>query len=110
MTDPGTPVEAAGTDIGPAPGPAADGHRAPKNPFVGPRALRTGEPLFGRDHEVSELFGLLVSERIVLLHAPSGAGKTSLIQAGLVPRLREEDIPVWPTIRVNTEPAATDAA
>src|SRR5262249_6604186 len=50
----------------------------------------TGEKLYGRDHEIAELTGLMICERVVLLHAPSGAGKTSLIQAGLIPVLEEE--------------------
>jgi guanylate kinase len=29
----------------------------------------------------------LIAERIELLHSPSGAGKSSLVQAGLLPRL-----------------------
>jgi hypothetical protein len=63
-----------------------------KNPYVGPRAFRNKEEelFFGRDREKRELSDLLISERIVLLHAPSGAGKTSLIQAGLVPLLKQE--------------------
>nr|NLU60608.1 hypothetical protein [Pseudomonas sp. BIGb0427] len=39
------------------------------------------------------LFDLLISKRIVLLISPSGAGKTSLIQAALLPQLRER---LWP--------------
>ena len=70
------------------------GHGRPRrNPFVGPRSFETGERLFGRDRETRELFGLLVSERIVLLHSPSGAGKTSLLQAALVPLLRRGGLP-----------------
>ena len=38
---------------------------------------------FGRDGELPELVDLLIAERIVLLFSPSGAGKTSLIQAAL---------------------------
>jgi WD40 repeat protein len=58
--------------------------------YVGPRPFRRGEPLFGRDREVIDLTNLLLAERVVLLYSPSGAGKTSLIQAGLVPRLRPD--------------------
>jgi hypothetical protein len=52
-----------------------------KNPYVGPRAFRSGEDLPGRDFEIRELTDLLIAERITLLHAPSGAGKTSLNEA-----------------------------
>ena len=44
---------------------------ATRNPFVGPRPLRAGEALPGRDREVRELFDLLHARRIVVLHAPS---------------------------------------
>jgi GH25 family lysozyme M1 (1,4-beta-N-acetylmuramidase) len=73
------------------------------NPYVGPRAFQTGEKLFGRDYETHELLNLLVAQRIVLLHAPSGAGKSSLVQAGLVPRLRDEGFEVLPPVRVNLQ-------
>src|SRR5439155_10126160 len=36
--------------------------------------------------------------------SPSGAGKTSLIQAKLIPKLQEEDFQVLPVIRVGLEP------
>ena len=74
------------------------------NPYVGPRAFRTGEALYGRARELNELLNLLIAERIVLLHSPSGAGKSSLIQAGLIPRLVEEGFQVLPVARVNQEP------
>ncbi|MFI5458295.1 MAG: NACHT and WD repeat domain-containing protein [Isosphaerales bacterium] len=69
-------------------------------PFVGPRPFQLGEPFFGRDREVSKLLDLLIAERIVMLFSPSGAGKTSLIQAGLIPLLREEGFRDLPVIRV----------
>ena len=74
------------------------------NPYVGPRAFKTGEKIYGRDVELRNLLDLLIAERIVLLHSPSGAGKTSLIQAGLIPRLQEESFRVLPPVRVYLEP------
>jgi WD40 repeat protein/Pyruvate/2-oxoacid:ferredoxin oxidoreductase gamma subunit len=75
-----------------------------QNPYVGPRSFRPGERLYGRDREVRDLYGLLVAERVVLLNSPSGAGKTSLIQAALVPRLRDADFHILPVVRVSLEP------
>ncbi len=74
------------------------------NPYVGPRPIQQGEPLYGRKTEVRELFHLLKARRIVVLHSPSGAGKSSLVQAGLIPRLKDEKFDVWKPIRVNLDP------
>jgi WD40 repeat protein len=79
------------------------------NPFVGPRSFRTGETLYGRDRELNELLDLLIAERVVLLYAPSGAGKSSLVQAALVPRLGEEGFRVLPVMRVSQEPPTSVA-
>ncbi len=74
------------------------------NPYVGPRSFKTGEALHGRDWEISTLLDLLIAERIVLMHSPSGAGKTSLLRAGLLPQLRKENFNILPMIRVNLDP------
>ena len=74
------------------------------NPYVGPRPFLPGEELFGRDREIRGLFDQLLAERIVLLHSPSGAGKTSLINAGLLPMLQEDGLIVLPVVRVGEEP------
>lgn len=71
------------------------------NPFVGPRPLEEGGAIHGRAREVQELFDQLQARRVVVLHSPSGAGKSSLVQAGLVPRLRAARFDVWRPIRVN---------
>jgi WD40 repeat protein len=76
------------------------------NPFVGPRPFRAGEALYGRDRELRRLLDLLIAERLVLLHAPSGAGKSSLVHAALMPRLQVEGFAVLPPIRVGLEPLA----
>ena len=76
------------------------------NPFVGPRPLERGQPIFGRDREIDDLYYLLSAERIVLFYSPSGAGKSSLLQAGLIPRLQAQ-FDVWAPVRVNL--AASDA-
>ena len=81
----------------------ASGRRS--NPYVGPRAFRNGEKLFGRGHETDALLSLLLAERIVVLHSQSGAGKTSLLQANLIPRLIEEGFDILPPARVSRLPA-----
>jgi AAA+ ATPase superfamily predicted ATPase len=76
------------------------------NPYVGPQPFKRGQPLFGRAREVQELRYLLTSERIVLLYSPSGAGKSSLINAGLIPKL-EQRFEVWGPTRVGAEVEGT---
>jgi WD40 repeat protein len=61
------------------------------NPYFGSFAIPPEAHLYGRDVEIADLVDILVAQRIVLLYSPSGAGKTSLIQAGLVKRLREKE-------------------
>jgi WD40 repeat protein len=78
------------------------------NPYIGPRSFHTGEILYGRDRETRDLLGLLIAERIVLLHSPSGAGKTSLVQAALIPSLLEREFTVLPVMRVSLEPPSSD--
>ncbi len=73
-----------------------------RNPYVGPRAFETEERtnFFGRDAEIRQLADLVVAQRAVLLYAPSGAGKTSLINAGLIPALERRRMTVLPVARV----------
>ncbi len=81
----------------------ARARKAPDNPYVGARAFRRNNQLFGRDREARDLESLFVAERIVPLHAPSGAGKTSLIQAKLMPSL-EREFDVSGPLRLNSVP------
>jgi WD40 repeat protein len=75
-------------------------------PFLGPRSFQTGERLYGRDFEARSLLSTLIAERIVLLHSPSGAGKTSLVQAALIPMLEEREFRLLPIVRVGQSPPA----
>ncbi len=71
------------------------------NLYVGPRPFKTGEKLYARERESTDLINLLLAERIVLLFSPSGGGKTSLIQAVVAPAMQEEGFEVLPVIRVS---------
>lgn len=71
-----------------------------KNPYVGPRAFREGESLPNRTREAGELTGLLMAERFVLLHAPSGSGKTSLVQTSVKTLLSENKFGSSQALRV----------
>jgi len=58
---------------------------------------------FGREREIRELERKFYNTRLFVLHGESGSGKTSLIRAGLIPRLDPESyIPVY--VRMLQEP------
>ena len=63
-----------------------------RNFFVGPRAFNKEEAgyFFGRDKEIAILAGQVMSRRASLFFAQSGAGKSSLLRAGLIPDLTEK--------------------
>ena len=76
---------------------------AEMNPYVGPRAFEEADSkhFFGRSDETRELLSLVVARRAVLFYAQSGAGKTSLVQASLLPNLkRRKRLEVLPIGRV----------
>ena len=64
----------------------------PPNPYVGPRPFREEEQnrFFGRTEEIAILEGLALARQATLLFAQSGAGKSSLLRAGLIPSLTRE--------------------
>ncbi len=72
------------------------------NPYVGPRPFEREEKnlFFGREREISELQSLLTAQRTLLLYAASGAGKTSLLNAGLLPLMEKEGFEVLLPARV----------
>ncbi len=89
-----------------------EGTRA-RNPYPGPRPFKPEEySIFaGRDYEISELSSLIISHQVVLLYAQSGAGKTSLLSAGLGfgaqnsrsgegPGLKRKGVQLLPVVRV----------
>jgi WD40 repeat protein len=59
-------------------------------PFVGLRAMTEADAdrFFGREEELDALVETLRANRLVAIIADSGSGKSSLAQAGLIPRIR----------------------
>jgi hypothetical protein len=57
--------------------------------YVGPRPYEESNAsiFFGREREARDLLSLVIANQLLLIYAPSGAGKTSLINARLVPML-----------------------
>jgi len=76
---------------------------ADQAPYVGPRPFGRDEKdlFFGRDRETRDLCSLVVAHPIVLLYAASGAGKSSLLNAGLIPLLEARGYEVLPSARVS---------
>ena len=73
-----------------------------QNPYIGPRPFEREDKalFFGRDRETSEVLSLVIAHRVLLVYAQSGAGKTSLLNAELVPLLEEEGFEILPLARV----------
>ena len=61
------------------------------NPWPGPEAFRREDAkfFFGRDRARDALTRLVLQSRMVLLYGRSGLGKTSLLRAGVFPRLED---------------------
>lgn len=76
---------------------------AAHEPYVGLRAYHADDAyrFFGRDREAQELVYQWQANRLTILHGPSGVGKTSLIQAGVLPLLDPEFTDALPVGRVS---------
>ena len=66
----------------------------PRSPYPGPRPFTAPdrEVFFGRAAEVNEVRSLWRGNRVLVLHGPAAVGKTSLLQAGVLPLMQEEGI------------------
>ena len=76
-------------------------------PYVGPSPFRREDQgrFFGRGREIREVVSLVVAHPVVLVYAASGSGKTSLLNAGVIPALEERRrFDVLPTARVSGAP------
>lgn len=72
----------------------------PRNPYKGLRAFRESDAddFFGRDTLVDELVSMFAERldsdrRLLAVVGPSGSGKSSVVMAGLLPRLRAGALP-----------------
>jgi hypothetical protein len=79
----------------------------PAQPYVGLRAYAEADALIfcGREREAAELLRLVEADTVTILYGVSGVGKSSLLRAGLLPRLRPRDyLPV--VVRLDHEETA----
>ncbi|MEB3294683.1 MAG: caspase family protein [Synechococcales bacterium] len=62
-------------------------------PYMGLQAFRESDApyFFGRDRLLEELLGLLEKQSVLAVVGASGSGKSSLVQAGLMAKLRQGD-------------------
>lgn len=78
-----------------------------QNPWIGLRAYVEGETLYGRDREILELTTFVMAETEVVLYGKSGTGKSSIINAGVIPSARRNGyIPL--TIRLEHNSKSPD--
>lgn len=66
--------------------------KLPQSPYPGLRPFQKNEwPIFfGRERMTDDVINLLLKKRMLLVHGTSGNGKSSLIRAGVLPRLEQE--------------------
>lgn len=78
-----------------------------KNPWIGLESYKEGQILYGRDKDIRELTQCVLNDTDTLLYGKSGIGKSSILNAGILPAARragyfpvlirlthkEEDIP-----------------
>jgi len=73
-------------------------------PYIGPRPFEREDAnkgrFFGRHREARELLSKVIAHSAVLLYSQSGAGKTSLLNAKLIPLLEEKRFEVLKPGRV----------
>jgi len=72
----------------------------PEKPFLSLERYqrRHAEIFFGRSHYIRQLYDQIADEKsspIILLYGQSGVGKSSLLEAGLLPRLEESHIVLY---------------
>lgn len=74
---------------------------ADRNPYVGLRPFDVDDCHYfhGRSSATWELATWLLSSRLVIVYGPAGVGKTSLIQAGVLPRLGPDKAQVLPVAK-----------
>src|SRR6185436_15640970 len=72
---------------------------ATSKPYKGPESyqIEDGDFFFGRDVQSDQLIAKILSSRLTVLHAQSGAGKTSLLNARVIPGLQSRG---WFAVRV----------
>ena len=76
------------------PGPEVLSTARPKYPYPGLRPFEANEwsIFFGRERMVDDVIDRLAAHRLVLIHGSSGSGKSSLVRAGVLPKLARQHL------------------
>jgi hypothetical protein len=77
-----------------------------RNPFKGLQSFEEvdKELFYGRDRVVDNLFAHVLTHPLTVVTGASGTGKSSVVKAGLIARLKERDFDVLPVIRPTQKP------
>lgn len=80
-----------------------------RNPFMGLASFNEADQafFFGRNQAIDDLLDKLQEHPLVVVSGASGTGKSSVIKAGVLPRLRKADYVILPIIRPGKEPMET---
>ncbi|MEU7829014.1 tetratricopeptide repeat protein [Nonomuraea sp. NPDC049129] len=81
----------------------ADQPSSKAEPYVGLRSYTKDDQdrFFGRDAKAYEVSVMWQAHRLTVLHGPSGVGKTSLLEAGVLPALADKRVNVLPIGRLS---------
>ncbi|MDE1923970.1 MAG: ATP-binding protein, partial [Gammaproteobacteria bacterium] len=94
-----------------APQTAAEPSLDERNPWLGLASFteETREYFYGREEETAELARRVQRKLLTVLFGQSGLGKTSILRAGLVPRLRDQGYcPIY--VRIDYAPDSPEPA
>jgi energy-coupling factor transporter ATP-binding protein EcfA2 len=66
----------------------------PKHPYPGLRTFEAEEWMifFGREKMIEDVIARLARQRLVFIHGASGSGKSSLVRAGVLPKLARQHL------------------
>lgn len=84
-------------------------HRDETNPWLGLRTYDESSPLYGRDRDIDALEDIVANNIAMVIFGKSGVGKSSLIHAGMTPRLRHQGRPtVYIRLEHNSDEGYSD--